>query len=60
MKFTITTSTDGQCYFEAQSDGNHETLATSETYRDKADARRAIDLIKKEAAAAQVIDHTTR
>lgn len=45
-------------YFEIQATGNYETLATSETYVNKADAQRAINLIKAEAGAATTIDAT--
>jgi uncharacterized protein YegP (UPF0339 family) len=47
-----------QYYFELQSDGNYETLATSERYVSKADANAAIAIIKAEAATATVVDNT--
>ncbi|MCA1703438.1 MAG: YegP family protein [Actinobacteria bacterium] len=41
-----------------QASGNYETLATSETYVEKADAQHAIDLIMNGAAGATVVDAT--
>jgi uncharacterized protein YegP (UPF0339 family) len=60
MRFKLQNSTDPQqpFYFEIQASGNFETLATSETYVDKADAQRAIDAIMNEAASADVADET--
>ncbi|HWL35011.1 MAG TPA: YegP family protein [Frankiaceae bacterium] len=57
MRFVINSS-GTQVYFEIQSDGNYETLATSERYKDKDDALAAIDIIKAEAATAQTKDNT--
>jgi len=45
-------------YFEIQAAGNYETLATSETYVEKADAQHAIDLIMNGAGGATVVDAT--
>jgi len=58
MRIKLQRSMDSEqpYYFEIQAAGNSETLATSETYSSKADAQRAIDLIKSEVAAAQVYD----
>ncbi len=56
MRFTISRSSDQQYYFEIQSGGNYETLATSETYRTKEAAEEAVKKIKDEAAAAEVVD----
>lgn len=58
MRFKLQRSMDSEqpYYFEIQAAGNYETLATSETYKSKADAQRTIDLIKREAAAASVVD----
>jgi uncharacterized protein YegP (UPF0339 family) len=60
VRFKLQRSTDAQqpYYFEIQAAGNYETLATSETYVNKADALRAIDLIKQGAAGATVVDQT--
>ena len=58
MRFRITRRSDGQFYFEIQSAGNYETLATSERYRTKADCQKAIDLIKQGAASATVNDQS--
>ncbi|HEX3244784.1 MAG TPA: DUF1508 domain-containing protein [Chloroflexota bacterium] len=58
MRFRITRNTAGQYYFEIQSAGNWETLATSESYMHKADCERAIQLVKAGAASASVNDET--
>jgi len=58
VRFKISKSTDGQYYFELQADGNHATLATSETYKrkDKRDVLEAIELIRSGASGAEVVD----
>jgi len=60
MRFKLQHSKDPKqpFYFEIQAAGNYETLATSETYVEKADAQHAIDLIMKGAAGATVVDAT--
>jgi uncharacterized protein YegP (UPF0339 family) len=58
MRFTMSKASSGQTYFELQASGNYATLASSETYVEKSDARAAIDLIKAEAATAEVVDNT--
>jgi uncharacterized protein YegP (UPF0339 family) len=58
MRFRITKSRDGQFYFEIQSAGNYETLATSERYTTKAACQHAIDLIQKGAASATINDQS--
>jgi len=58
MRFRISKSRDGQFYFEIQSAGNYETLATSERYPTKAACQQAIDLIKAQAATATLNDQT--
>jgi uncharacterized protein YegP (UPF0339 family) len=58
MRFKLTTASNGQTYFEIQAAGNFATLATSETYKSKADALAAIDLIKSGAASASIVDNT--
>ena len=60
MRFKLQRSRDAQqpYYFEIQASGNFETLATSETYREKGDAEHAITLIKSEAGGATVADET--
>jgi uncharacterized protein YegP (UPF0339 family) len=55
MHFTIWRSRDGQYYWEAVGD-NNETMAVSETYGAKASAQHAIDVIRREAADATVLD----
>lgn len=58
MRFVIRKATNSQYYFTISAGGNHEILATSETYVSKASARHAIDVIKGGAGGAQVIDLT--
>lgn len=58
MRFTIRRSTNWQYYFTISAAGNHEVLATSETYTSKASAQHAISLIKGGANGAQVVDLT--
>lgn len=41
-----------------KSTGNHQTLATSEMYVNKADAIYAINLVKNNASGATVYDNT--
>jgi uncharacterized protein YegP (UPF0339 family) len=55
MRFKLSEASNGQTYFELQADGNHETLATSETYARESDALAAIELIKREAGAGSVV-----
>ena len=55
MRFVIRRSSNDQFYFEIQA-GNYETLATSETYGEKADAEHAIQLIRDDASSARVVD----
>ena len=57
MHFSIYRSRDGQFYWEARG-GNYETMAVSETYTSKASAEHAIDVVKREAADASVLDMT--
>lgn len=60
MTFKISKSQDGQYYFEIQAAGNHETLATSETYKSpsKRDVLKAIELVRHGAAGAEIVDET--
>ena len=58
MRFRISTASNGEVYFEVQAGGNFETLATSETYRNKSDAIAAIDRIRRGAGGADVVDNT--
>jgi uncharacterized protein YegP (UPF0339 family) len=58
MHFVLQHSRDGQYFFEIKAEGNTASLATSETYRSKADAEAAISLIQDEAGSADVIDET--
>ena len=60
MRFRITKSRDGQFYFEIQSAGNYETLATSERYTTKAACLQAIDLILAGVKSAVVDDRSEK
>jgi len=57
MHFSIWRSRDGQYYWEAVGD-NIETMAVSETYTTKQSAKHAIDVVRREAASADVRDIT--
>lgn len=57
MRFLIKRATNGQ-YFFTVSGGNSEPMATSETYVRKASAQQTIDVIKRDAGDAQVVDLT--
>lgn len=54
MRFVIAKQSDGQFYFSIKS--NSDTLAHSEGYTRKENAKAAIDSIKRNAASADVID----
>jgi uncharacterized protein YegP (UPF0339 family) len=58
MRFVLRRATNNQYYFTISAGGNHEALATSETYVSKASASAAISLIKGNASRAQVVDLT--
>lgn len=55
MTFRIYRATNGQYYFTITG-GNNEKMATSETYVSKSSAQHTINVIKGNAASAQVID----
>jgi uncharacterized protein len=57
MRFVIRRASNSQYYFTAEG-GNYEKMATSETYASKASAQHAINVIKREAAAATVVDQS--
>lgn len=58
-RFKLQRTSDGQqFYFEEQADGNHETLTTSETYKRKGDAIKAISLLADDND--EIIDDTYR
>lgn len=57
MKFTIYKDTSGQFRFRIVAT-NGNVLASSEAYSAKASAQGAIDRIKSDAAAADVVDET--
>jgi uncharacterized protein YegP (UPF0339 family) len=47
--FVVNQSTDKQYYFNLKSDGNHETVLTSERYKEKASALVGIASVKSNA-----------
>lgn len=57
MRFVIRKASNNQYYFTI-SGGNHEVIATSETYVSKSSAQHAISVIKGNATAATVVDLT--
>jgi len=57
VKFPVRKASNGQFYFTVVA-SNGKTLATSETYWNKADAVHAASLIKGEAGGGTVIDLT--
>jgi uncharacterized protein len=57
MRFVIQKSSNNQYYFTIEG-GNYEKLATSETYVSKTSAQNTINVIKREAATATVVDRT--
>ena len=57
MTFELDRSNNGQYYFRIVA-SNSKTLAHSETYVAKSDALHAINLIKREASSAPVVDLT--
>jgi uncharacterized protein len=50
---------NNQWYFNIRSQGNHQIVASSEGYHNKADALATINLIKRGAATASVYDAST-
>ena len=58
MRFRISQSRDGQFYFEIQTLGRFETIATSERYTTKAALQRNIDYIRQGAESATVDDQS--
>jgi uncharacterized protein YegP (UPF0339 family) len=60
MRFKLQRQQKGQgYYFEIQSSGNFQTLCTSEIYEDIRTARKAVDLIMREAGTAEVVDRVS-
>jgi uncharacterized protein YegP (UPF0339 family) len=57
MYFEIVKSPTGQFQWRIRG-GNHEIMASSELMRDKASCDAAIAVVKRDAAAAQIIDRT--
>ncbi len=60
MRFLIHKARDGQFYFEIQSAGKYEVIASSPRYWTLAACRMAIDLVKQGAASAAVVDRSDR
>jgi uncharacterized protein len=58
MYFDIHKSSKTGEYWWVAKGGNHETICSSELYTTKAAAKRAIRVIKDEAAIASVYDET--
>ena len=58
IKLQRSIASEGQYYFEIQSDGNRETLATSELYRSKSAAVHAIGLILADREGATFVDES--
>ena len=57
MSFVIRRSSNRQYYFTITG-GNNEVIVTSETYVSKSSAQHAINVIRGNAAGAQVVDLT--
>jgi hypothetical protein len=57
MKFLIEDAANGKYYWKIVA-ANGQTLATSETYYNKADARSACQSVKTNAATAPIVDNT--
>jgi uncharacterized protein YegP (UPF0339 family) len=55
VTFKIYKATNGEYYFTITG-GNNEKMATSQTYNSKSSAQHTINVIKGNAAGAQVID----
>lgn len=56
--FKIKKASNGQYYWVIISAGNHQVLATSETYTTKAAAENGIEACKRAVRDARVIDET--
>lgn len=56
-KFELRRSSDSQYYFVLKA-GNHEVIATSETYTTKQSAQNGIQSVKTNAPAAKIEDLT--
>jgi uncharacterized protein YegP (UPF0339 family) len=58
VQFVIQDSSDGQYYLEVLAGGNNATIAVTETYKRKADARNAADLLQRDGGSATIVDKT--
>jgi uncharacterized protein YegP (UPF0339 family) len=58
MYFVVKKNKGGQFWWRAVSDGNNEILAASELMEREQSCLDAIALVRREAAAARVIDKT--
>lgn len=58
MQFVIQDSSDGQYYLEVLASGNNATIAVTETYKRKEDARNAAELLKRDGGSAAIVDKT--
>ena len=58
MYFVVRKNKGGQFWWRAVADGNNETLAASELMERKQSCLDAIAIVRREAAAAQVLDRT--
>ena len=56
MRNKLQKDSAGQFYFEIQASGNHQTLVTSEGYKERADALAAIKLIRIEVDTAEMVE----
>lgn len=56
-EFEIDTNRNGEYIWRFQA-GNNEIVAVGESYRDKRDCQHAIELLKRDAATAEVNDKT--
>lgn len=58
MKFEIFKGKNGEFYFRGKA-GNGEVIFLSEGYKQKASAKHTIEVIKRDAGDAEVVDTTT-
>lgn len=59
MYFAINKANNGEFYYRIVG-GNYETMAVSETFTSKASAESAINVIKRDAASATILDMTVK
>ena len=58
LEYEIATAANGEYLVRIRAPGNRATLAHSETYKDKDDALRMIEIIRANAADGEVDDKT--